>query len=452
MSPIAGPTDSAAPVSMPQFPIAPWERYMALDHGPNHSMTCHSRFWFQGNLDRQDFIQALEKLAPSNPFMALEWTNQHWQQVPFDTVSQIDWQDASIPIPLTHLPPYAMRMQFIVRVGTLGQLDASLEGDRDALGALLVIKYSHSISDGKGILSLITQLQRFWAGTLESSPPTGDLNYRLHFGLTRMQRWKRLPRDLRRIGKFLRIFPTAFHGRTEATTPPVVNGGNSQPDIAVIRRVSTTERMGNLRNIAHAHYVRVNDLLIALLFRTMAEAQNCNHSLRIAIPISMRPEHEESVCNLVSMVFLDRRPTDVQTPRFLSKIAKEMEEIKSHHLGHAMIFFLTCASLGKGWFLKHFLRIMPNHVTTVLTNLGRPFPDQQGMHIGPWTLLSTDTIPPLRPGTNIVFSVNRFEERLSVTCRFDPRFIDATLAENLVDRFLTADELPFPWSPSHGTT
>lgn len=414
--------------SLATLPIAPWERYMALDYGPHHSMTCHSRFWFQGVPDRQVWIEALTELANRNPFLALQWTSQSWKVVPFDPATQIDWQTSSTPIELTHLPTDETRMQFIVRTGKLSEL-----GHHDAamgmeLGTILVVKYPHSNSDGNGILSLVNQLREHCEGELAQRQTVHDLAFRMRMGLTTWQRVSRMRWDLQRILKYFACRPKAYIASKRG------NASDVPASTCVKRRVGSREWMTKVQSFAHDRRVQVNDLLIASLFRALA-ATPIGGTMRISIPTSMRPADNASVCNLVSMVFLDRHPNQTGTEHFLESIAKEMRNIKERKLGHAMLSFLGIATLGRGRFMRFFLQHSKTNVTSVLTNLGQPFREHANFQVGTCKLLALDSIPPLRPGTNILFSVNRYGDELSVTVRYEPSLVDSDSAQSLLDRF-----------------
>ena len=79
--------------------------------------------------------------------------------------------------------------------------------------------------------------------------------------------------------------------------------------------------------------------------------------------------------------------------------------------------------------------------TAILTNLGRPFADSKltgsdgKLRVGDITLESVETLPPVRPKTSAIFSVNYYGGSLSVTLRYDSTVFTLDTARKLLERF-----------------
>jgi hypothetical protein len=202
--------------------------------------------------------------------------------------------------------------------------------------------------------------------------------------------------------------------------------------------------------------VTLNDLLARELFLCLARwRQRYGRDgqrgwLRLCVPVSLRTAAQNGLpaANSVSMLFLDRRPRDMEAPeRLLTSIHKEMQLLKRMHLGWTFVLSLgLCQWLPGG--LPRRCRNPRCMSTAVFTNLGvlfarGPLVDAQGrVRLGDITLEHMDLLPPWRPLTCAAFTVWSYAGRLSFTLHYDPRVLAAREAGELLDQFVELNRKP----------
>ncbi|MEZ6094292.1 MAG: hypothetical protein R3C03_08625 [Pirellulaceae bacterium] len=194
----------------------------------------------------------------------------------------------------------------------------------------------------------------------------------------------------------------------------------------------------------------MNDVLLAGVFQSLALWIN-KGTIRVAVPVAMRSQSDRGVCNLVSMVFLDRTPKQIKSNDLLQSVASEMRNVHSKDLGHAMITFLKIACICHGQILKYLLKVRGCSPTLVLTNLGKPFAKHSDFRIGAAKLIAFDSLAPLRPGTSATISVSEFEGRLKFTIRFHPDVLARSDAQEILKVLLTSFGQLLEVNPQMGT-
>ncbi|MGW8256044.1 MAG: hypothetical protein ACWGMZ_01015 [Thermoguttaceae bacterium] len=148
------------------------------------------------------------------------------------------------------------------------------------------------------------------------------------------------------------------------------------------------------------------------------------------------------MANVVSMIFLDRRPEDFGgAERLLKTITDEMQLIKRNQLG--LTFVLSLAALRKiPGVVPRMVRSDNCRATSVLTNLGKAFsgvslPRRKGCIVaGNVVLEEMELLAPIHPYTCATFAVFNYAHRLCVSLHYDPRVLSASLAGELLDIYL----------------
>lgn len=406
-----------------RYRLTPWERYMALDHGPTHSMTCVSRFWLSEPVGRESFIAAVQDAARHNPLLAARRAGGAWVPEEFVPDRQIDWGDAPAPAGLEHLAPDDTLVHWTIRVGRLGDLGVAAHDLADRRGALVVMRYSHAVADGLAAVALMQQICRVLAGQPGSGPTSADLETRHALAGPATEARRRVRWELDRIARYFARWPAAF---VPDSVPAPADG------IACERRVATAAATGALRDAARAAGVTLNDVLLAALFRVLQPAVDPASVIRIAVPISMRPPGNAAFCNQVSMVFLQRVAAQAAEPGMLRGVSAEMSHVKRWRLGTAMHSFLRHGfRIGEG-LLKTFMRLPVVSTTAVLSNLGDPFAPCPGSG-GP-RVVAHDLLSPLRPGTNLAISAVGHDGRLALTARYAPHRVSRERARGVLER------------------
>ncbi|QDS95628.1 Condensation domain protein [Roseimaritima multifibrata] len=405
--------------------IAAWERYMAVDHGSLHSMTCFSRFWFSGSFDQDRFSQAVLAVATRQPLLATKLTGSHWTPIPFDPTQQIDWHDSTVPIAFDHLASDDFRVRISVREGPLQELGFPSQSPNQATGVLVVITFHHALSDGIGAVRLMAQISAAYEARTASETDREDFDYRLHLGLTTSQRLGRLPSDSKRIAAYLHRWPRQAKGTA---------GERDEREIHSRSLILSAESVHDIRLRCRQKGIQVNDVLISALLRSIANRLQ-RGTIRLAVPVSFRPKSHLGFCNLVSMVFLDRSVSQTKKPNLLSSVAREMHEIKSKQMAHSMSLFLKLACLGRGKFLSLFLRSPKTETTAVLTNLGHSASDHDGVSFDSAKLQGHDVLVPLRPKTNLAMSASETNGQILLTLRFNGKLFSDNDIEALFAEF-----------------
>jgi hypothetical protein len=155
------------------------------------------------------------------------------------------------------------------------------------------------------------------------------------------------------------------------------------------------------------------------------------------------PDHEGiPAANIVSMVFLDRRPSELaDREQLLGSIHREMDQVKRGRLGLAFVVSLAAARAAPGC-----LSLMTGadrcRATAVLSNLGEPLrrsslPTRDGLaSVGDMVLDAVDILTPLRPHTHAAVGALTYAGRLHIALRYDPRAIQPVEADDLVEAFM----------------
>ena len=147
--------------------------------------------------------------------------------------------------------------------------------------------------------------------------------------------------------------------------------------------------------------------------------------------------------NLVSMVFLDRRPPDFDDPmKLLRGINQEMQLIKRNRLGLTMVLSLEASRWLPGG-IRNLVHADRCSATCVFSNFGTLFAAPAGasgpqkLRIGDLVLQSADALPPVRSKTSVAISAITYAGRMTLALHYDPDVLSAAEAQSLMDDFLS---------------
>ena len=416
-----------------------------MDDTAEYSMACHIRLWFDGELVQEVFTRALEAALKAHPFMRVKLRRSaglfgietmFFDEVPVNAQQALDWNDFDKPIEPKLFNGNDLRTTFHVR--------ASKEH------AILVVRFHHATSDGQGVYSFLDDLFITYDAIVHGKQiPKIQRDNRLlvkrfNFGMTGMMWLKRLHLDIRRFLKFITGFPTPMAAsRTKILDKPASISAN-------LRVVIPNSSLAIFKQTAKKLDASFNDLLVARLFKrlalwnkTISGSARPGTIFRMNVPISMRDKSDDLLpaTNYVSMVFLDRSNNQILDETNLVKsITSEMQHIKNDKMGFTLV--RSVKAMTKISFLDKFLRLPICMASIGLTNLGRPFNDSKLMgkdgvlRIGNAILSGLDTLPPVRNLTRATVSVNRFNENLSITLRWDSRSIDLEQARQFLSGYV----------------
>jgi hypothetical protein len=207
-----------------------------------------------------------------------------------------------------------------------------------------------------------------------------------------------------------------------------------------------------LRRAAIARGANLNDLLIAALFRTLADwservgSQGAATSLRVMMPVDLRSGDDRGMpaASLTSYTFLTHRHGDCRDQeQILRAVSDDTMAIKN--TGAAKVFADAVAiALSMANALQLILRAPISLASAVLSNAGDPsrrftakLPRRAGLILSGNLVLEEITgVPPLRPRTNATFSVSSYAKRLVVSLRCHPTAFDSADAQALLDLYL----------------
>ncbi len=355
----------------------------------------------------------------------------------------ISWGSADTPI---DPPPGGLAQDISKEIGLRFWVREDSGGETRR--TMMLVQFHHSVCDGIGLFQFMEDLLIAYgsltgAKVPEMRPIEPDAFLRRGaFGLSADEWAARKPIDLARATKFFKSIarPIAYDKKSAKSLPQTADL------LASERTILMPEVLAQLRSQARSQNASVNDLMIHDLFQTLADwnaaHDDTRQDIRVAIATSLRGPSEASMsaANVVSMVFLNRSHQDIASQDLLSGITTETTLIKEQRLG--VVLPRVIRRLGRyPGAIDRFLKLPVCSATAVLTNLGRPFADspltgKDGLlRVGPITLESLETMPPVRPKTRASISVNYYGGSLSVTLRYDSTVLTKNQAMELLGNF-----------------
>ena len=432
------------------LPLAPFEKYMLIDDRPTHPMSFFLKLTFSGPCDPGMLDAALRTALGRHPLLSAKvaeskrhrftWTLETHE----DVAVRWDASDAKTSAP--HIDLFA---EPGLRVSAR-RLEAGLE---------LVLQVHHACCDAIAALQFIEDwLMAYADGFGDEVDPDSfrslderRLPDRDHFGLTRRKLLLLAHQQavgLWGVGQFLLrqpvslqpIEPTSVAAALNSDFPAARGRPFSQSETAAL--VAAARKSG----------ATVNDLLIRDLFLAMGDFRarkqlgTGQEWLRIPTPINLRTAEDErlSATNVVGMVFLDRRPAEIDDrTALLAGIERQMREIKEKRLGliFPLSLRLACALPGAIPRMRRAAKKATCHGTAVLSNLGQPMlaehlpRSDEKLVAGGMTLERIEFLPPIRPYTLAAFGAITYANQLHLTLHFDSRGLSTADAEELLNHF-----------------
>lgn len=424
------------------LPLTPFEEYALRDGTPSHPLEFFYRLSFDGPLDPGAVATAAAETFRRHPLLAARIDDRTGltprfmpgDAPPVPTLATGPDDDLP-PIPALDEASGPLARLFLVERPT---------GTSDILA-----QFHHVACDGLGALAfladfcaLLDAVLRNAAADLAPSDPS-TLRRRGRYGLDSWKLVRSLPaqsRGLEGVWKFLRHRPARL-----------ARAGEPGPErLHRLQRADAwleADEARGLRRAATSAGVSLNELAAAALFRALREAlpvaEGCHARdvVRLSIPINMRGPAERRLpaANVVSMVFLDRRPAEIDAAGLEASLHAEMQLIKRLGLGMTFLFTLAAARLLPGG-IAGLVGDRSTAATALFTNLGRIFSraaDRRTglVRVGPHTLVVVEPLAPLRRGTAVAMAAVEYGGRLRFTLRTDRAALDATATEALAAAF-----------------
>lgn len=426
--------------------MTPFEQYMLGDDHRAYPMSFYVRLRFAGQIEREPFQRALKTAVNRHALLAARLQTRPGMGLCWNDVGDVEpvirWiekaDDTSYPA------VFPLDLQTSTGLGT-----SILSNDKSSD---IVFQFHHACCDGLGAFGFINDVliayaneqgdepDRFALKPLE--PQHLDLRRRLDLSWSRII--KMLPKQavgLLGIRQFLMRRPTSLSGRDPVDLKQQPPSG--YPRVKVLRLAPDV--VAALRETARCHNVTPNHLFTSDLFLAIDDWRS-KHSvdsdpwIRFSIPISLRSDKDQSLpaANKVSMVFLDRRRVHFASPiELLHSIREETQLIAKNRLELILLFSLWLTAKLHGSAIRA-ARTDLCHATTVLTNVGAPFARSPlskatgKLIAGNIQLESLDIVAPLRPYTDVAFSICDYAGSCHITLHWDERAITGEQAEALL--------------------
>lgn len=424
--------------------LSAFEHLMLAQDSPAYPCVIFIRFDFSGALDHGLFDRCLREMLDRHPLLRARvqrrWNGIHWV---FESSSRVSVHWLSTPPSEEWVAD--SRLDLFQEVGTRVIVHSLAES------CTIIFQVHHACVDGKGILAAFDDLWKFYDARSRGQRPAlpcYDANLlprRNHFGLNIRSAMDTIPKQrvgLIGIRQYLMRHPV-----------PIVPHEAIPPDNAVplpvscqIARFEESE-VRCLRDTATRNAVTLNELLTTSVFQGIASFREKkglgmkDEWIRMMVPVNMRSTEQDSrqtACNIVSSIFLDRTPAQIEDRgRLLVGIHQEMEIIKRNRLG---LMFIASIWVKKWLPTKRSQSLAPARcqTTVVVTNVGRLFHDsplatpQGKLNTGDLTLESITMLAPMTPFLSAAFTITEYANELFVVVRFDSRILEAEDARDLL--------------------
>jgi len=214
--------------------------------------------------------------------------------------------------------------------------------------SVLLFRIHHAIADGRALISLLTSEPSAEKSSVRAST-AGHRSLRLLLrGLWSSLKLLLLSQDP----------PNRLKGRIGAGKRVAVSGPLPLVD---------------LKRVAHSHRVTVNDLIIALLARTLDRyLDRPEKDLRVVIPVASKSARAEPLSNDFGLVFLPLPLNAQDRVRQLQEAKKRMDDLKES--GQAWVISQIFKIPGRlpAFWDQWFTNFVANKATTMMTNLRGP--------------------------------------------------------------------------------
>ncbi len=401
--------------------MAPFERYMRADDRPGYAMAFKLRLRFSGRLDLERWQEALRFAQNSHPLLRAVVQGRG------DRLNWVAADPAALP--------------FTVGAGTAGPGGAmaafDLAAERgwrvrvdQAENAVVTAEFHHANCDALGALNFLDDALRHYAGRGAAQPPSeaaAELRRRTRLNVTWRQHLRRLRWDVAGTANFLRARPQPL--AVPAAAPACLPG---------LGEAVAFRRLAPAGGAAARGGATVNDVLLAHYFATLV-AWNRKHGvageaglLRVAVPTNLRAlgGPRRTACNVVSMVFLDRRADQpMAEPAFTAALHQEMAGIRRRNMGVCFLRILGTAAAVPGGIAL--LLDDSCRSTSVLSNLGvvwadSPLAGPDGrLRVGDAVLERIEFLPPIRPLSRVGVGALSYAGQLTLALNCDVRTLSA---------------------------
>ncbi len=425
-----------APPNLFPLLLAPIDGFFCADDSPQFPMTSIIHMDFTGAVVRESFEAALQDALERHPLLRAHvrlakrnlpcWTAS-------DLMPAMDWGAMDKPVEMRNGEAFDLAQE----VGIRFWIRSSDTATR------VTVQVHHACTDGTGVYRFLGDLLACYGlrTHVEGMKPSLEvLDPRLL--RTRRRRMSNL------ANKSDQRFHFILHGLLEAKrvfghcVQPLAepNPADSRqvkaevfPHIETIRFERPEHE--RLRKYAAQHAAKVNDVLLAEMFRTSVAWNNAhgvksNRWLRLMMPSDLRDSGDYAMpaANLTSYTFLSfKRAACRDLPSLLQSIREKTSAIKNDRLGTKFADAITLAEY-KPYVLSYLLKRNWCMSTATLSNVGDPskrftarMPRKDGKIVaGNLTLEHVTGVPPLRRRTHATLAIFSYRRELTISLRCNP--------------------------------
>ncbi len=447
--------------------LTPFEEDMFWDETPAYPMFCFQYLHFTGALDHSFFEESIADALKRHPLMnarvVLKRGKPYWEPLTDSPVIHYERGDSREVFAHFKTPDIrkAAGVAFVLneKTGFTGEVESVDFG----------FWVHHSVSDASGVLAFLEDVfigyARRTGKTLSTTEfrPISEESWALRHnpGLSWRRYFKIATRGVISTLRLLFHFPEPVLpvGKMDRSIPP--------KEYFRFRELGLTkEESERLHQVSKRLGVTINDLLLRAAFLSNADFKakylpKSNRWIRIAMPINMRPRNFPNLfaTNVVSMVFLDRRPSQISSSdEFLAGIHQETDWIKRTDQGLSFLENIKGRRNLPGG-IQMELKNGRCWTTTVFSNLGRlfsstPLPRTQDgkLIVGDAILESFSGMPPLRSKTLTSWGGWSYAGAFHFAVTFDSRYLTPEQAEETVRLFKRRIDEMIPLPASVGET
>jgi len=447
------------------FPLrlTPFEEYMLLDDQPAYPMSCFFMIKLRGRFNVAVLESALQTTLENHPLLTSLVT---------ETNGQFYWRNTGKMPDVTRLPMDNERrfpaskginlfsnpaLKIAICNDNADPKAVELDGQTN-----VIFEVHHSACDAIGLARFIEDVLCNYARQVA---PTGEYSAEVHRKLvepdllirrgTFVQKRNELLQSLsQQFLRFLRVWKF-FVNRIIPLTPtkPDRNAPMPVADFpAILHRDLTAMETQNVQQKAKQLGITINDLFLCATFLAMKSwreqhvTDKQRGQLRIAVPVNLRTPADVRMpaANIVSMVFLDRKPEKIGNSQALYQgVCREMQHIKRHNFGWGFIRGLAVCQRIFGNVHK-MIRQDRCWATATVTNLGRlfvdiPLPTRAGLVLigESLELIGIETSPPVRPWTALGISVLTYADCMTINLHYDSGVLSRSDAQSILDDIVT---------------
>ena len=433
------------------------ERLHFYDDWPEYPNNIFARCYFSGRLDvavaERALILTAERHVWGRAVVRPHGRTLRWEWEP-NTKPVFNWADRN-EVPFQKLD---------LRTGPVCRMIARCIGEQIEL----TFQVHHAVVDGLGGLQYLRDWLVVYDNMIAGREPLSNLSAvdperlrrRNHLGLTRPAFWLTGWRQL--IGLFgatkfiFRRFRVIERESTVGTREFEIGSSNGFPHLKTA--VLPEAELKRLKNFVRKMKITTNDWVLAAIFKAVSQwrTNDSDHYrsewTRVIVPFNLRTadDREMPAANRASLVQIDRRDvTSIETLHLAQGIGYELNLIRRWQLDRMFLLFVRAFSISDRW-LRNSVRRDRARATTMVTNVGKPLlrlglPTDAGRVTSGGLILETlDVIGPIRFGMPISFAVLEHANQLRVCLHYDANVIDATSADDLLDKIAKSLTCPGP--------